>query len=60
MMNRDLRWEKQVSLNVGLDFTLRRQIIDGSIDFYNGTTKDLLMNRRLPDVTGFDLVIANL
>jgi len=60
MMNRSLKWESVGSFNIGLDFTLLNQIIDGSIEVYRGRTTDLLMNRSLPDVTGFDRVMANL
>ncbi|MDR2233300.1 MAG: SusC/RagA family TonB-linked outer membrane protein [Tannerella sp.] len=60
MMNRELKWESIGSFNLGLDFTLRNQTIDGSIEVYSGTTTDLLMNRSLPDITGFDRVVANL
>ena len=60
MSNKDLKWEKTASLNVGLDFTFRKQIIDGSFEVYQASTKDLLMKRSLPDIVGFDNVMANL
>ena len=60
MSNKDLKWERTASLNVGLDFTFHRQIVDGSIEVYQASTKDLLMRRSLPDIVGFDNVMANL
>ena len=60
MSNRELKWETTASFNVGLDFTLRRQIIDGSIEVYSASTTDLLMSRTLPRIVGFASVMANL
>lgn len=34
--------------------------MSGSVDAYTGTTKDLLVNRKLPQFTGFSSVTANL
>jgi hypothetical protein len=45
---------------VGLDFSLFRNRIGGSIDVYRKSTKDLLVNRALPDITGFQNVIDNI
>lgn len=60
MANRDLRWERTESYNVGLDFSLFNDIISGSAEAYLGTTKDLLVSRALPSITGFANVMANL
>lgn len=40
--NPDLRWEKGVNWNVGLDFSLWNNRIDGSINYYNRKSQDLL------------------
>lgn len=60
MRNRNLRWERNVSYNLGLDFALFNNRLDGSIETYVSNTTDLLVERRLPNVTGFDLVMSNL
>jgi len=60
MSNKELKWERTASLNLGLDFTLHNSIIDGSIDVYTASTKDLLMARTLPDIVGFASVMSNL
>jgi TonB-linked SusC/RagA family outer membrane protein len=39
--NRDLRWEKGVNWNIGMDFTLFG-IISGSLNYYNRKQQDLL------------------
>ena len=44
----------------GFDFGIKGSKITGSLDYYERTTTDLLMNRSLPNITGFSSVIANL
>ena len=60
MANASLRWEKQQAWNFGLDFTMFNSILSGSIEGYFGQTNDLLVSRKLPDITGFSSVNANL
>jgi TonB-linked SusC/RagA family outer membrane protein len=60
MSNPNLRWERQASVNVGFDFSLKGGKISGSMDYYVRKTNDLLVNRALPNVTGFTSVITNL
>ena len=60
MSNPDLKWEKTKSYNLGLDFTLMKEILSGSIDAYKMSTTDLLVRRSLPPTVGFPYVMANL
>jgi TonB-linked SusC/RagA family outer membrane protein len=60
MANPKLRWERNKSINVGVDFSMLKGNISGSVDWYNRSTNDLLVNRTLPIMTGFTSVIANL
>lgn len=60
MANLGLKWENKSSYNIGLDFSLLNSLIGGSIDVYTATTKDLLVDRALPDIIGFNSVAANL
>jgi len=60
LANPDLKWERNSSINLGLDYSIIKNKISGSIDFYKRTTKDLLVNRSLPSVTGYTSVLANL
>ncbi len=60
MENPELKWEKTTSYNVGLDFTVFNSRLNGSIDVYKKSTKDLLILRALPTVIGFDNVLTNL
>jgi len=60
MQNSNLRWEKTTSTNVGLDFSLFNSILDGTIEVYDMSTTDLLVERSLPDILGFNFVYDNL
>lgn len=60
LSNPNLRWEKTESFNVGVDLHLLDNRITLNLDAYNASTSDLLMNRRLPSLTGFDNVTMNL
>lgn len=60
LANPNLAWEKTTALNFGMDFRITGGRIDGSLDLYNMTTTNLLMNRVLPRITGFANIAANL
>ncbi|MFD3001993.1 SusC/RagA family TonB-linked outer membrane protein [Pontibacter toksunensis] len=58
--NPNLRWEKTTGLNLGLDFGLFSNRLQGSIDVYNNITNDLLFAVRVPYLTGFNSIQTNL
>jgi TonB-dependent starch-binding outer membrane protein SusC len=60
MANSDLRWESTEALNFGLDFGLFNNVLIGSLEYYDMTTTDLLLNRSLPRIIGYTSVAANL
>ncbi|MCX6207682.1 MAG: SusC/RagA family TonB-linked outer membrane protein [Bacteroidetes bacterium] len=60
LSNPALKWERNSSVNLGVDYAILKGIVSGSIDYYTRTTKDLLVNRTLPSVTGFNNILANL
>lgn len=60
MANPNLKWEKTAAFNLGLDFGILNNTIDGSIELYKSSTTDLLVKRALPNVSGFDNVWDNL
>ncbi|MEN9686720.1 MAG: hypothetical protein RLZZ28_2506 [Bacteroidota bacterium] len=60
LANPALKWERNSSINYGLDYSILKGRITGSFDYYTRTTKDLLVNRSLPTVTGFTSILANL
>ena len=50
--NPDLTWETKQSLNFGFDFELLNGYLNGTIDFYSQTTKDLLYGKDVPLSSG--------
>lgn len=60
LANPSLRWERTESFNVGIDVGLFNNRIDISAEAYTMTTTDLLMNRKLPEITGFTDITTNL
>ncbi|MDR1202116.1 MAG: TonB-dependent receptor [Tannerellaceae bacterium] len=60
LANPNLKWERTESLNFGIDLSLFNNRILLIADYYNMTTTDLLMDRRLPELTGFTSVVTNL
>ena len=57
--NSNLAWEKNYSWNIGLDFGLWNRIT-GSIDYYNRTTKDMLLDKSTSSTTGFTSILTNI
>lgn len=58
--NDDLKWEKTEAFNIGVDLGLFDNRVDLTADFYVMNTFDLLMERMLPEITGFEKVMTNL
>lgn len=58
--NDDLKWERTEQLDVGLDFSLLKGRIRTTVDYYEATTKDLLFERRIPLVNGFESIVSNI
>lgn len=52
LASRDLGWEKSYNWNVGLDFGVLNNRIDGSIEWFKTNTKDLLFMRTMPITSG--------
>ena len=50
--NHDLTWEKSYNWNIGLDFAVLKNRIDGSVEWYSTDTKGVLYNRPLPTSLG--------
>ncbi|MFN8258105.1 MAG: TonB-dependent receptor [Bacteroidales bacterium] len=48
MANPDLKWETTYTRNIGLDFGLFKNHLNGSVEFYQNSTKDLLIDFRTP------------
>ncbi|MBP6065922.1 MAG: TonB-dependent receptor [Bacteroides sp.] len=51
--NKELKWEKNANFNVGLEMKLFERF-NGSIEFYNRKTSDMLLNYPMASSLGFD------
>lgn len=60
MANFDLKWEKKRSYNLGLDFGILEDVLTGSVDLYRASTLDLLVDRKMTNVSGFTSTVANM
>jgi TonB-dependent starch-binding outer membrane protein SusC len=60
MENKNLRWERTEAINAGIDFSILDGLLGGTIEAYQMSTTDVLVNRELPTITGFNRVYANL
>lgn len=54
LQNPDLTWERTTGTNIGLDFTVLNNRLSGSIDVYNRNTTDLLVNRSISAIQGYN------
>ena len=60
LQNPGLKWEKTESYNLGLDYSILKDRVNGSVDIYQKSTKDLLVTRTVPIITGFTNRLDNL
>ncbi|WP_312352925.1 SusC/RagA family TonB-linked outer membrane protein [Sphingobacterium siyangense] len=57
--NPSLGWEKIETLNLALDFSLWKDRIAGSLDFYHKNSKELIAQIQIDPTTGFEGVRKN-
>ncbi|WP_319500461.1 TonB-dependent receptor [uncultured Draconibacterium sp.] len=59
MANPTLAWEKNQSYNYAVDYGFWDGRVRGSVDVYFSETTDLLLDKRLPVLTGFETITTN-
>lgn len=57
--NNNLTWENTYGGNLGIDFSIINSRISGTAEVYNTKTKNLLLYRSLPAITGYTQVLDN-
>ena len=57
--NATLTWETTEQSNIGVDFSLADGLVTGTVDAYDKTTKDLLINSNIAPSTGFNNLLVN-
>ena len=60
IVNKDLKWEKSHEINFGVDFGFLNNRINGSVDIYQKTSKDLLYKVALPLESGGGTMVTNI
>jgi TonB-linked SusC/RagA family outer membrane protein len=57
--NTKLTWESTKTINIGLDFSVLRNRLNGSIDLYSKKTDNLIGNLAVNNFTGFSTITGN-
>jgi len=57
--NPKLKWERNITTNLGLDFGLFENRITGSVEVYNKETRDLLLSQPVQSSSGFSSITSN-
>lgn len=60
LANVNLGWEQAEEINVGMDYSVFRGRLSGSVDAYTRENKELLFDRPLPSDSGFDDITENI
>lgn len=58
--NPNLGWETTVSTNLGVDYGIFGDKITGSVDYYQTSTRDLLLRQSIPNMSGFTTFLRNI
>jgi TonB-dependent starch-binding outer membrane protein SusC len=58
--NPDLGWEYSETWNFGVDFTILKNRLSGTAEYYISNTKDLLLSLGLPQTSGVSSYTANI
>lgn len=56
----ELGWEKSATYNAGVDFTSRNYKVSGTINYFNTNTTDLLLDRSISPIHGFNTITENI
>jgi TonB-linked SusC/RagA family outer membrane protein len=59
LVNEALKWESTINRNFGIDLSMLKGRIDLSVDIYNNTSKDLLLNVPVASTFGYSSQIQN-
>jgi len=60
LVNENLKWESTISRNYGLDLSLLKGRLDLTVDIYNNTSKDLLLNVPIASTYGYTTQFQNI
>lgn len=60
LSNPNLRWEKNITQNLGLDLSILNNRIQLTVDVYKNLAKDLLLQASIPPITGYTTQLQNI
>ena len=60
LVNQDLKWESTVNRNLGIDISLFNGRVEMNVDYYNNTSKDLLLNVPVASTYGYSTQLQNI
>lgn len=60
LANKALGWEVSKTWNAGVDFGFFNGLVDGTLEYYHTRNEGLLMQRTLPETTGFGSLWQNI
>ncbi|MEO6611914.1 MAG: TonB-dependent receptor [Chitinophagaceae bacterium] len=60
LVNADLKWESTVNRNYGVDITMFKSKVTLSVDYYNNTSRDLLLNVPIASTFGYSTQLQNI
>ncbi|PVH23866.1 TonB-dependent receptor [Sphingobacterium corticibacter] len=60
LANTELKWERNLTSNIGLDYGFFNNRISGSVEVFRRVSSDLLLDRPLPYLSGFSNVTSNI
>lgn len=60
LANPDLRWERNITRNVGIDLGMFKNKVQLTLDFYKNTANDLLLAVAIPPTTGYTSQLQNI
>lgn len=60
LANPNMKWETTVTRNIGVDFTLFKHRLSGTVDLYKNSTKDLLISANIPPDNGYSNQMQNI
>ncbi|MBO3270227.1 TonB-dependent receptor [Hymenobacter defluvii] len=58
--NANLKWEQTSSVNYAVDFGFFNNRLSGTVEYYDAKTKDLLLARQIPIITGYNSILDNI
>lgn len=60
LVNQDLKWESTINRNFGIDIGLLNGRVELNVDYYNNSSKDLLLNVPVASTYGYSTQLQNI